>query len=127
MKKRMIALFLMVVLVLSASMASAAVLRAAKRNRVTATISLNSGKVEATCKGTVQSGCTSSVKVYVQRMDTTTGEWKTMSTGTGTKDASTSATATSGYSYRAYATLKVYDGNDTLIDSVSGSSAPLNY
>lgn len=126
MKKRMIALFLMVVLVLSASMASAVVLRAAKRNRVNVTIALNGGKVEATCKGTVQSGCTSSVKVSVQRKDDTTGKWKTMSTGTGTKDATVSTTATSGYSYRAYAVLKVYDGNGTLIDTVSASSSPLN-
>jgi len=109
MKKRIIALFLMIILVTvsSVSMASGVVLRSAGKNSVAVSISVKDGKITATAKATINKGSKSTVKVYLQKKDAN-GEWTITKTGEGKMDARVSMIATSG-SYRARATLTVTD------------------
>ena len=114
--KRLTALALVLVLILSATMASAVVLRAAKQNRISASIYLSGGKVYAACQATIERDATSSsVKVYLQKKQAN-GTWKTVAQKSGTLEASTYTTASSGQ-YRAYAVLKVYKNNNTTTPS----------
>lgn len=107
MKKRIVALVLMIILVTvsSVSMASGVVLRSNGKNSVTVTISVKDGKIVASAKATVSKGSNPCVKVTLQKKNAD-GEWTTVSSGSGKMDAKASTSATSG-SYRAKATLTV--------------------
>lgn len=102
--KRIVALALVLVMVLSVAAASAMRLFAPKKNSIDVSLYSSNGKIYASCIGTVDSGCSGSVRVYLQKK--TNGKWKTVGIGKGTDYAKTYVNAQAG-TYRAYATLKI--------------------
>ena len=98
--KRIVALVLVLVMVLSVAAASAMRLFAPKKNSIDVSLYSSNGKIYASCIGTVDSGCSGSVRVYLQKK--TNGKWKTVGIGKGTDYANAQAGT-----YRAYATLKI--------------------
>ena len=123
--KKLTALALILVIVLTATMASAAMLRAVKQNRISVSIYSSGGKIYAACQATIERGATSTVKVYLQKKQAN-GTWKTVAQKSGTLEAETSVSASSG-NYRAYAVLKVYKNNSaTPSDTVTSTYVTLN-
>lgn len=95
-------------------------------NKVNAILSFSNGKANGAGRATaLEAGCTAKTTVYVQ--EKSNGKWKSIASGSGTRDASASCTAQTGTEYRAYAVMTVYNSNGVKVDSVSGYSTSQTY
>ena len=63
--------------------------------------------------------------IYIQR--NVNGRWINSCSSTGITTAEVSTIMQSGYSYRVHAVCKVYDANDTLLDTCSTTTAAILY
>lgn len=95
-------------------------------NSVSAVFSFSNGKANGSCYiSKINSGCTAKLKVYVQEKNSS--KWNSITSGSGTREASASCTAQKGTKYRAYAVMTVYNSDGVKVDSVSSSSASQTY
>ena len=78
----------------------------AMANSLKSTLTVSGGTVKASCSATVDSGCTSSTKISIQKK--VDGVWQRAGSGSGTKNASASGSASGATEYRATAVLTVY-------------------
>lgn len=119
--KRIVALVLALVIVLSVSMVSASSLprRTLVRNSISVDICVQDGNIVASCRANLYYGTNPSVRLYIQKE--INGIWTTVGTGSGILDATTYVSASAG-SYRACASLKVTEKNGN-----ASSTATLEY
>ena len=75
-------------------------------NGIRATLSVSGGSVRGTCVATVDSGCTSRTTISVQKK--VDGVWTYAASGSGTRCASASGSASGATEFRATAVLTVY-------------------
>ncbi|MEG0504575.1 MAG: hypothetical protein RR547_08015 [Raoultibacter sp.] len=114
-------LALLLLSVVSNSLAESMAPFAVVQCNVLATIIITDGKAQAA--GTVAhvpSGY--SVKTSVVLQKKSGNSWVKVSSSSGVREACASATAVKGVTYRAYATSKLYDKNGAFVDSIAATS-----
>ncbi len=75
-------------------------------NGIRATLTVSGGTVKGTCVATVNAGCTSTTTISVQKK--VDGVWQYAASGSGTKNATATGSASGATEYRATAVLTVY-------------------
>ncbi len=75
-------------------------------NTLRASLSVSGGTVKGTCVATVDSGCTSTTTISVQKK--VDGVWQYAGSGSGTRSATATGSASGATQYRATAVLTVY-------------------
>ncbi len=75
-------------------------------NSIKANLTVSGGTVKGSCVATVDSGCTSTTTISVQKK--VNGVWTYAASGSGTRCASASGSASGATEFRATAVLTVY-------------------
>ena len=75
-------------------------------NGIRATITVSGGTVKGTCAATVDAGCTSTTTISVQKK--VDGVWQYAASGSGTRSATATGSASGATEFRATAVLTVY-------------------
>ena len=89
-------------------------------NGLKSTLTVSGGTVKASCSATVDAGCTSKTTISIQKK--VDGVWQYAGSGSGTKNASASGSASGATEFRATAVLTVYkDGKQ--VDRLTVSSS----
>ena len=78
----------------------------AMANSLKSTLTVSGGTVKGTCVATVDKGCTSSTTISIQKK--VDGVWQYAGSGSGTKSATATGSASGATEYRATAVLTVY-------------------
>ena len=95
-------------------------------SKVKASVSISDGKARANGVVTkLDSGYYAETTVGLQKQSGS--NWIKVASGSGKMDASISATATKGITYRAYVTCRIYDSTDTCVDTISKASGSKTY
>lgn len=91
-----------------------------------AVLSFSNGRAQAVgSTASVPKGYTVDVAVTLQKKSGDT--WLNVATGSGKTEASVSANAIRGVTYRAYVTCSVYDSEGKYVDRISATSAAKEY
>lgn len=93
---------------------------------VSANLSISGGTAKVTSRITPQGSRKTTLTARLQQK--VGGKWKTIATWTdsndsGTSEAGGSKSVSSGYSYRAYVTGRVYDASGKVLETVDKASA----
>ena len=78
----------------------------AMANGLKSSLTVSGGTVKGSCVATVDAGCTSSTTISIQKK--VDGVWQYAGSGSGTKSATATGSASGATEYRATAVLTVY-------------------
>ena len=94
-------------------------------NTLIVNITQSNGQVKGSATARVKQNCTAKVTIIVQK--NVNDKWVSVACANGGREVGVTCTMTSGYEYRMYGTLTVYDASGKEVDRISKYSQVRKY